>query len=147
VRNGLTPADLAGFLELPIVAILATHRSDGTVLLSPVWHEWSDGGFSVTTSPGDVKLRHLARHPSASIVVAESAPPYRGIEVRCTPRVVPDPGNEVGVRLAVRYLGERRGRAYAATLGDFVLIRLEPGELRAWDFADELSRASRERSP
>jgi PPOX class probable F420-dependent enzyme len=138
VRNDLTPADLAGFLELPIVAILATHRPDGTVLLSPVWHEWRDGGFSVATSSGDVKIRHVTRRPNASIVVAESAPPYRGIEVRCAPRVVPDPENEVGVRLAVRYLGEERGRAYAATLGDDTVIRLEPGELRVWDFADEL---------
>ncbi len=132
------PADLADFLELPIVAVLATHRADGTVLLSPVWHEWRDGGFSVATSSGDVKVRHVTRRPNASIVVAESAPPYRGIEVRCTPRVEPDPGSEVGVRLAIRYLGEERGRAYAATLGDDRVIRLEPGELRVWDFADEL---------
>jgi PPOX class probable F420-dependent enzyme len=138
VRNDLTPADLAGFLELPIVAILATLRPDGTVLLSPVWHEWRDGGFNVATSSGDVKIRHVTRHPNASIVVAESAPPYRGIEVRCTPRVVPDHENEVGVRLAIRYLGEERGRTYAATLGDDAVIRLEPGALRVWDFADEL---------
>jgi PPOX class probable F420-dependent enzyme len=139
VRNGLNPADLAGFLELPIVAILATYRTDGTVLLSPVWHEWRDGGFNVATSSGDVKVRHVTRRPNASIVVAESEPPYRGIEVRCAPRLVPDPGDEVGVRLAVRYLGEERGRVYAEMLGDDTVIRLEPGELRAWDFADEFS--------
>jgi PPOX class probable F420-dependent enzyme len=138
VRNGLEPTDLPGFLDLPIVAVLATHRRDGSVLLSPVWHEWQDGGFNVSTSSGDVKVRHVTRHPNASIVVAESSAPYRGIEVRCTPRLVPDPGNEVGVRLAVRYLGEERGRAYAASLGDDIVIRLEPGDLRVWDFADEL---------
>jgi PPOX class probable F420-dependent enzyme len=137
MRNGLTPGDLADFLDLPIVAVLATHRPDGSVLLSPVWHEWRDGGFNVATSSGDVKVRHVTRHPNASIVVAESEPPYRGIEVRCTPRVVPDPQNEVGVRLAVRYLGEERGRASAATIGDDTVIRLEPGELRVWDFADD----------
>jgi PPOX class probable F420-dependent enzyme len=138
VRNGLTPSDLGDFLEQPLVAILATHRSDGTVLLSPVWHEWREGGFNVATSSGDVKLRHLTRDPNASIVVAESSLPYRGIELRCTPRVFPDPKGEVSVRLAVRYLGEQRGRAYAATLGDDVVIRFEPGALRVWDFADEL---------
>jgi PPOX class probable F420-dependent enzyme len=125
-------------LELRIVAILATHRSDGTVLLSPVWHEWRDGGFNVATSSGDVKVRHVTRHPNASIVVAESEPPYRGIEVRCAPRVMPDPENEVGMRLAIRYLGEDRGRAAAASVGDDTVIRLEPGNLRAWDFADDL---------
>jgi PPOX class probable F420-dependent enzyme len=137
VRNGLTVDDLDGLLDLPIVAILATHRPDGTILLSPVWHEWRDGGFNLATSSSDVKVRHVTRHPDASIVVAESAPPYRGIEVRCTPRVIPDPENEVGVRLAVRYLGEERGRAAAATIGDDTVLRLEPGTLRVWDFADD----------
>ena len=138
VRNDLTPADLAGFLELPIVAILATHRPDGTVLLSPVWHEWRDGGFNVSTSSGDVKVRHVIRHPNASIVVAESEPPYRGIEVRCTPRVLPDPRNEVGVRLAIRYLGEERGRAVRGDAGGRHSHPPRAGSLRVWDFADEL---------
>jgi hypothetical protein len=138
VRRDLTPDDLADLLELPIVAVLATYRGDASVLLSPVWHEWRDGGFNVATSEGDVKARHIGRDRRASILVAESQPPYRGIELRCAPRLVADPENEVGIRLAVRYLGETRGRAYAAELGDDTIIRLEPGDVRAWDFADEL---------
>ena len=31
----------------------------------------------------------------------------------------------------------RAWRAYAGTARDDLLIRLEPGDLRAWDFADE----------
>jgi hypothetical protein len=45
VRTDLTLDDLDGFLDLPVVAVLATYRRDGTVLLSPVWHRWRDGGF------------------------------------------------------------------------------------------------------
>jgi hypothetical protein len=52
------------------------------VLLSPVWHEWQDGGFTVVIPVGDVKLRHIDRDPHVSIVVAENSPPNRGIEVR-----------------------------------------------------------------
>jgi len=140
VRRGLTSKDLEAFLALPIVAVLATYHRDGTVLLSPVWHEWRDGGFNVATAAGDVKARHVARDARAGIVVAESEPPYRGVEIRCTPRIVRDPKNEVGIRLAVRYLGEERGLAYAAQLADDTVIRLEPEDpkdLRAWDFADE----------
>src|SRR5207237_341634 len=41
-------------------------------------------------------------------------------------------------RIAVRYLGERAGNAYADKAAwEGVVLRLEPGELRAWDFADE----------
>jgi hypothetical protein len=42
-------------------------------------------------------------------------------------------------RIASRYLGAEAGAAYAESAGDDLLIRVEPGELRAWDFADEFS--------
>lgn len=47
MRKGLTPEELGDLLELPLVAVLATYRRDGSVLLSPVWHQWRDGGFDV----------------------------------------------------------------------------------------------------
>jgi hypothetical protein len=41
-------------------------------------------------------------------------------------------------RIATRYLAPEAGEQYAETAGDDLLIRLEPGELRAWDFAELL---------
>jgi hypothetical protein len=40
------------------------------------------------------------------------------------------------LRIAARYLGPEEGERYAEIASDDLLIRLEPGELRAWDFAD-----------
>jgi hypothetical protein len=40
-------------------------------------------------------------------------------------------------RIASRYLGVKAGGAYVERGGDDLLVRLEPGELRGWDFADE----------
>jgi PPOX class probable F420-dependent enzyme len=136
VRKGLTPEQLGDLLEQPLVAVLATHRADGTVLLSPVWHRWRDGGFDVVTRSDDLKVQHLRRDPRANIVVYEHVPPYRGIEVRAEARLE-DAGDAVRA-IAVRYLGERDGTAYADGGVDDTLIRLEPGRLRAWDFADQL---------
>jgi PPOX class probable F420-dependent enzyme len=135
MRKDLRPEQLGELLERPFVAVLATYRPDGSVLLSPVWHEWRDGGFNVATGSGDIKVRHLRRDPRASIVVYEHEPPYRGIEVRGEARLEP-PGDAVR-RIATRYLGEAGGAAYAESAGDDTLIRLEPGRLRAWDFADQ----------
>jgi hypothetical protein len=45
------------------VAVLATLRIDGSVLLSPVYHEWRDGGFNVWVEQQNVKARHLRRDP------------------------------------------------------------------------------------
>ena len=63
--------DLGDLAELPLLAVLATYRPEGTVLLSPVWHEWRDGGFHVVTSSRNVKAAPLRRDPRASIVVCE----------------------------------------------------------------------------
>jgi PPOX class probable F420-dependent enzyme len=137
MRKGLSPDDLDGLLERPLVAVLATYRANGDVLLSPVWHRWRDGGFDVVTGGDDVKARHLRGDPRASILVFEHDPPYRGIEVRG--RAVLGRADADVVRdIAVRYLGGEEGGAYADRGYDDTLIRLEPGRLRAWDFADDV---------
>ena len=63
MRRGLTIGDLGDLVDLPLVAVLATYRANGTVLLSPVWHEYRDGRFNVCTSAGDIKTRHLRTTP------------------------------------------------------------------------------------
>ena len=139
MRRNLTVDDLGDLAELRLLAVLATYRRDGAVLLSPVWHEWRDGGFQVVTASRDVKAAHLRRDPRASIVVAEPSPPYRGVEVRGTARLLTAGVEEAVRRIASRYLGREAGAAYADGAGDDLLIRLEPGDLRAWDFADQFS--------
>lgn len=136
MRKGLTPDDLGDLLRLPLLAVLATYRRDGTVMLSPVWHEWRDGGFDVMTASGDGKAGHLRRDPRASIVVCDDDPPYRGIEIRTTARLSTLEDRSVVARIAGRYLGREAGERYAETAGDDLLIRLEPGDVRAWDFSD-----------
>ena len=137
MRRGLSIDELGDLVELPLLAVLATYRRDGTVLLSPVWHEWLDGGFNVVTHGNEVKAQHLRRNPRASIVVCEDTPPYRGVELRSTVRLSGDGVGDAVSRVASRYLGVEAGAEYAARAGDDLLIRFEPGELRAWDFADE----------
>jgi PPOX class probable F420-dependent enzyme len=137
MRNNLGIDGLGDLVEKPFVATLATYRKDGSVLLSPVWHEWRDGGFNVVTDAGDVKTRHVERDPRASIALYENDPPYRGIELRGKARIVETGAFEAQRRIAIRYLGDEVGGAYAAEpSGTEVILRLEPGELRTWDFAD-----------
>ena len=138
MRTDLALGDLGEFLDEPRVAILATLRGDGTVLLSPVWHEWRDGGFNMWIAVEDVKIRQLRRDPRATAVVAESESPLRGVEVRGDARFIHEGVPETARRIAARYIGEERGTAYVASLpGDHVIVRLQPGALRVWDFADE----------
>jgi PPOX class probable F420-dependent enzyme len=137
VRRNLQISDLGDLVELPLVAVLATYRRDGTVLLSPVWHEYRDGGFSVCTATDDVKARHMRHDPRAVFLLAESQPPYRGVELTTRPTFTQDNFKETLLRVAVRYLGEAEGQAYVESASDDVVVRLVPGQVRAWDFADE----------
>ena len=138
MRRDLEIGELGDLLELPLLAVLATYRRDGSVLLSPVWHEWRDGGFNVVTTADGVKGRHLRRDPRASIVVADPEPPYRGIELRGEGRLQPV-DLETVKRIASRYIGDAGSETYADGAADDTLVRLEPGVLRTWDFADDFS--------
>jgi PPOX class probable F420-dependent enzyme len=143
MRRDLPLADLADFLALPLVAVFATYRKDGNVLLSPVWHQWRDGGFDVLSAPDDIKVRHLRRDPRASILVYGNDLPYCGVEIRTTAQLHEIDRAEIVREMSIRYRGREAGETYAAESADSILIRLEPGNVRTWDFADEISSESR----
>ena len=136
MRTGLAVEDLGDLLDRPLLATLATYGRDGLVRLSPVWFEWRKGGFNIAIGLNDVKARHLRRDPRASVVVAEAESPLRGLEVRGLAQLMPqDP--DVDRRIVARYVRAPEVDEYVAALPPGTLVRLEPGELRAWDFADD----------
>ena len=138
MRKNLTVEDLGDLLDKPVVAVLATLRTDGTVLLSPVYHEWRDGGFNIWVEQHNVKVRHLRRDPRATILVTESDPPLRAVEVRGTARFIEQGVSEIALRIVTRYEGPEDGAADVEALrGTDVIVRVEPGDIRGWDYADE----------
>jgi PPOX class probable F420-dependent enzyme len=140
VRKGLSIHELGDLLDRPFNATLATYRRDGSVLLSPVWHEWRDSGFSIFTGESDIKLRHIQQNGRGAAVVSDNELPYRGVEVSGSPTIVRDEqfALETFARIATRYLGEQRAQIYMAAVSErMVVIRLIPGRLRTWDFADD----------
>jgi PPOX class probable F420-dependent enzyme len=127
---------LGSLLEAPSAAVLTTYRRDGSALVSPVWFRWHEGAFEVVIAQGDVKLRQLARDPRCALVVFETVPPFRGIEVRGRPTL--DAGDATSARsaIAARYLGAGDGaRFVAARAQPGVLLRLLPEARRVWDLA------------
>jgi hypothetical protein len=59
--------------------------------------------------------------------------------VRGTAQLVTAGVEEATIRIASRYLGPEAAAEYAESGGDDLIVRLEPGHLRAWDFADDLA--------
>ena len=71
MRTDLRTEDLGDLLEQPLIAVLATRRKDDTVMLSPVWFEWHDGGINIwVPTPEGGKVAHVRRDPRVTVVVA-----------------------------------------------------------------------------
>jgi PPOX class probable F420-dependent enzyme len=139
MRTGLTIEDLGDLLEQPIVAVLATYRISGDVMLSPVWFEWRDGGINIWTGgESDGKVRHLRRDSRASLAIAEQVMPLRGLELSGRATLSTDGFHDVVRRTAIRYEGPDGADEFAASFPEArTVIRLVPDRIRAWDFRDE----------
>jgi PPOX class probable F420-dependent enzyme len=140
VRTNLTVEDLGDLLDRPIVAVIATYRKDGSVLLSPVWHEWRDGGFNVWVGgASEGKARHLAADPRMSIVVHEQTLPYRGVEASGRASMSHEGFHDVVRRTAARYYSPEAADGFAAAYTEpGLVVRLVPDKFRAWDFRDDM---------
>jgi PPOX class probable F420-dependent enzyme len=117
---------------------MATTRQDGTPLLSPVWYEYADGVFRVVINEGDAKDRHLHRQPWLTLVIAEQAFPYRGVEAAGNAELSDEGALEATTRMARRYLTAEAARSYLAKTATVPgrLVLLRPERIRAWDFLD-----------
>lgn len=140
MRTGLGIDDVADLLDQPLIAVLATRRADDSIMLSPVWFEWYQGGIDiwVPTIEGG-KVAHVRRDPRVTVVVNNAEWPYRGFELRGEATVSTEPGDFYGAlrRTALRYSGPEAADRMVAEYPPGAMIRLEPGTVRAWDYEDE----------
>jgi PPOX class probable F420-dependent enzyme len=129
-----------GWLDGPLPAVLVTYRRDGSAHVSPVWFRSKGDAFEVVIAEGDPKLAHLRRRPECVLVVFETAPPFRGVEMRGDAELVEGDVTEARAEIAGRYLGAEAGRRFAAErTKPGVLVRLAAPS-RAWDLSAILPR-------
>lgn len=139
MRRNLSPEDLGNLLELPLNAILALHRADGSVLQTPVWHRWTGAHFVFYIPAGDRKPDMLRRDPRISFIVADSAHPFRTIQVEGTAEVRTDAFRTVARGIASRYVAAHDpDAAIDDYIGpdDGVWVEVVADRVRAWDYAD-----------
>ena len=140
MRTDLSIDDLGGLLDEPLLAVLATRRKDDSIMLSPVWFEWYEGGIDiwVPTIEGG-KVSHVQRDPRVTVVVANHEWPYKGFELRgdATVSLVPDDFYGVLRRTALRYSGPEAADRMVGSYAPGAVIRVEPGTIRTWSYEDE----------
>ena len=136
----VTLDDVKPLLDAPSPAVLTTYRRDGSALTTPVWFRFHDGAFEVVLAEGDVKRRHLMRHPRCLLVIFEAVPPFRGVEIKGEPQLEDMDVSSVRAAIAGRYLGAERGRRFAESRKSprGTLVRLLPEDPRIWDLAAAL---------
>jgi hypothetical protein len=127
--------EFATLFQAPSPAVLTTYRKDGTAVTSPVWFRFRDNTFEVVIAEHDVKLRHLTAHPECELLVFETVPPFRGVRVRSDqPILTRDGAQQARQDIASRYLGEERGKRFAAErTSTGILLRLPADHAKAWD--------------
>jgi hypothetical protein len=132
--------DVQTLLDAPSPASLTTYRRDGTALTTPVWFRFHAGAIEIVLAEGGVKRKHLARTPRCILVVFEVVVPFRGVEVKGQPELTEQDVTEAREVIAGRYLGEDRGRRFAANRRSRrgTLLRLVPDQPRVWDLAAAL---------
>lgn len=122
-------------LDAPSAAVITIYDADGEAIVSPVWFRVNDGAFEVVMASGDRKLGQLQRDPRCILLIFETVPPFRGVQVRDRATLTPDHGAEARLAIASRYLGPDRGRRYADTelRPPGVVVSLPVASARTWD--------------
>lgn len=133
----MTLAEKQAFLAEPHVGVLSIPRPDAGPLAVPVWYDYRpDAGLWFITGRGSRKGRLLGIGTRVSLCVQVEQAPYRYVSVE-GPVVALDPVADELLPMAMRYLGETRGRAYAEAGGEeeSVVVRVEPEQWLAVDYA------------
>ncbi|KIF71696.1 pyridoxamine 5-phosphate oxidase [Streptomyces sp. AcH 505] len=105
-------------------AKLSTVRADGTPHIAPVWFVLDGDDLLFNTGKETVKGKNLLRSGRVAICVDDERPPFAFVVVEGPVEVSEDPDELLAsaVRIAERYMGKERGRAFGERNG-------VPGEL------------------
>ena len=116
------------FLDRANIAILATVGLGNRPHAAPVWYLYEARELLVSTGTGSQKHHNVERNPAVTMVFERRETPYYVVTVQGEAEIGPPLTDEMRLALAVRYLGEGRGQAYAErTRGsDSITLRARP---------------------
>jgi len=132
------PDDLERFVSAVRVAVMAYSRKDGRPGQAPIWYEYRDGIFHISTGVDSAKAHALLRDPRVCVTIQDERPPYRGVifDAVAEPLAAGSP-SRVG-SIQTRYFGRIGGARYLAMREDDgasanVEFVLRPTDVRGFD--------------
>lgn len=123
-QTTMTRAEREAFLADLHVGVLAI-PADGAPLTAPIWYDYEPGGeIWLLTGPESRKGQLLSEGLSVTLVAQQEALPYAYVSVTGTVTGIVPPGPGDTLHMAIRYLGEKAGRAYAEANADGASVRV-----------------------
>jgi PPOX class probable F420-dependent enzyme len=136
----MTGEEREAFLAELHVGVIAVEREDRAPLAVPIWYAYEPGGdVLLWTDAGSVKEKLIRAAGRFTITAQVEEPPYRYVTAE-GPVTSIDPADEAtGLKIAVRYLGQEAGRAFAqqSLNPDSVIIRMRPERWLSSDYSKE----------
>lgn len=138
-----TEAERQQFLADKHVAVLSVAATDGRPPASvPIWYGYTPGGdIVINTGAGRRKARLIEQAGVVTLVVQHEDLPYQYVIVEGTvvQTTTPAPLDQREA-IAIRYLGEEGGRAFAASMDDesSVLFTIRPDRWLTADYSGDL---------
>jgi PPOX class probable F420-dependent enzyme len=120
--------DREAFLRQANIAVLATADAQGRPHAAPVWYFYEDGVFTISTDRNSRKHKNVSANPSIALTIDKRDLPYFAVIAQGRAELGPMLTPEERLRLAIRYLGEERGRRYVehTKSEDSITILLRP---------------------
>ena len=136
----MTESERQEFLTGLHVGVLGIERADGPPLMLPVWYSYEPGGdVVVLTSGSSLKSRLAAAAGRGSLCAQQEELPYKYVTVEGPIEIdqLGDDAHAAVEPMAIRYLGEELGRAYASggIASDEIRIRIRPEQWFSVDYA------------
>ncbi len=130
--------EIQAFLQRPIIADMATVRSDGSPHVAPVWYLWNGETVKVMSEPTAVKVRNIRHDPRVSLSIATNREPYEYAIVKGTAAL-----SEIGApevrellwEISIHYRGQEAGERYAEQTFkeiSFVILTVTPEKISGW---------------
>ena len=135
----MTKDKIDELLAQPNVAVLAVTAPDGAPHAVPTWYEYDQAEVVFHTARTAFKYRCLKRDPRLTFCVDTKVAPYKAVILKGRVTMEERVDSARTLRMAIAYLGEKLGTAYAKSLGveKVVVVRFRPERVISWDYAEE----------
>ncbi|AFM17856.1 putative flavin-nucleotide-binding protein [Mycolicibacterium chubuense NBB4] len=139
--KAFTDQERQSFLAGKHVGVLAVAASNGRPPAGvPIWYDYIDGHIRINTGASSRKARLIEQAGAVTLVVQREDPPYQYVVVEGTVVETTSPAPlDAREAIAIRYLGEKDGRAFVQGMGDVgsVLFTIRPDRWISADYSED----------